>query len=129
VLDESSRWQDDPSFIVMFRFDYGATGNRRRATAEPKPLEDAALREADKPTRWWWSFLFLVSARNLVLWQCLSNSPLSSIFVGRSVATIAELSFAGQCALFILKLSALTGNASLQVVARAGATGGPKPRG
>ena len=49
--------------------------------------------------------------------QCLWNSRLSSIFVGRSVATVAELCFAGQCALLISKLSALTGNASLQVVA------------
>ena len=48
--------------------------------------------------------------------QCLWNSPLSSIFVGRSVATIAELAFAGQCALLIGKLSAQTGNASLHVV-------------
>jgi hypothetical protein len=47
--------------------------------------------------------------------QCLWNSPLSSIFVGRSVATIAELCFAGQCALLLSKLSALTGNASLQL--------------
>jgi hypothetical protein len=126
--------------------------------AEPKPPEQLALRWADKPILWWWSFLFLVSAGNLVLWvviarevhdlsdgyvaqqlllsgifaaacafrsilprvdlerQCLWNSPLSSIFVGRSVATVAELAFAGQCALLISKLSALTGNASLQVV-------------
>ena len=48
--------------------------------------------------------------------QCLWNSPLSSIFVGRTVATVAELAFAGQCALLIGKLSALTGHASLQVV-------------
>ena len=48
--------------------------------------------------------------------QCLWNSSLSSIFVGRSVATIAELAFAAQCALLISKLSALTGNAWLQVV-------------
>ena len=48
--------------------------------------------------------------------QCLWNSPLSSIFVGRSVATIAELAFAGQCALLISKLSALTGSAPLRVV-------------
>jgi hypothetical protein len=48
--------------------------------------------------------------------QCLWNSPLSSIFVGRSVATVAELCFAGQCALLIWKLSVLTGNPSLQVV-------------
>ena len=48
--------------------------------------------------------------------QCLWNSPLSSIFVGRSVATVAELAFAGQCALLIGKLSALTGNAPLHVI-------------
>jgi hypothetical protein len=158
-LDESSRWQEDVGFIVMLRFDYDATGYGRPATAEPKPLEQVALRGVDKPILWWWSFLFLVSAGNLVLWvviarevhglsdgyvtqqlllsgifaaacafrsilprvdlerQCLWNSPLSSIFVGRSVATVAELCFAGQCALLISKLSALTGNASLQVVA------------
>jgi hypothetical protein len=143
----------------MLRFDYDATGDRRPATAALKSLEDVTLRGADKPTRWWWSFLFLVSAGNLVLWvviarevhglsdsyvaqqlllsgifaaacafrsilprvdlerQCLWNSPLSSIFVGRSVATVAELCFAGQCALLISKLSSLTGNASLQTVA------------
>ena len=142
----------------MFRLDYGATKYGRPVTAEAKPPEQVALPGADKPILWWWSFLFLVSAGNLVLWvviarevhslsdgyvaqqlllsgifaaacafrsilprvdlerQCLWNSPLSSIFVGRSVATIAELAFAGQCALLISRLSALTGNASLQVV-------------
>ena len=143
----------------MLRFDYDAAGDRRPATAALRSLEDVTLRGADKPTRWWWSFLFLASAGNLVLWvviarevhglsdsyvaqqlllsgifaaacafrsilprvdlerQCLWNSPLSSIFVGRSVATVAELCFAGQCALLISKLSSLTGNASLQTVA------------
>jgi hypothetical protein len=48
--------------------------------------------------------------------RCLWDSPLSSIFVGRSVATAAELCFAGQCALLITKLSALTGNPWLQLV-------------
>jgi hypothetical protein len=48
--------------------------------------------------------------------QCLWNSPLSSIFVGRSVATVAELCFAAQCALLIAKLSARTGNPWLHVV-------------
>jgi hypothetical protein len=48
--------------------------------------------------------------------QCLWDSPLSSILVGRSVATVAELCFAAQCALLLAKLSALTGNASLQWV-------------
>jgi len=158
ALDESSRWPENTRFIVMFRFDYDPTGYGRPETAEPKPQEHGALRGADNPILWWWSFLFLVSAGNLVLWvviarevhglsdgyvaqqlllsgifaaacafrsilprvdlerQCLWNSPLSSIFVGRSVATVAELCFAGQCALLISKLSALTGNASLQVV-------------
>src|SRR5215471_5574577 len=143
----------------MLRFDYDATEDLRPAPAALKPLEDVPLRGADKPTRWWWSFLFLVSAGNLVLWvviarevhgpsdsyvaqqlllsgifaaacafrsilprvdlerQCLWNSPLSSIFVGRSVATVAELCFAGQCALLISKLSSVTGSASLQAVA------------
>jgi hypothetical protein len=141
----------------MFRFDYGATGCGRAVTAGAKPPH-VALRGADKPILWWWSFLFLVSAGNLVLWvviarevhalsdayvatqlvlsgifaaacafrsilprvdlerQCLWNSPLSSIFVGRSVATVAELCFAAQCALLITKLSALTGSALLQAV-------------
>ena len=141
----------------MFRFDYGATDYGRPATAEPKPSEHVALRGADKPILWWWSFLFS-SVGNLVLWvviarevhglsdgyvvqqlllsgifaaacafrsvlprvdlerQCLWNSSLSSIFVGRSVATVAELCFTGQCALLLLKLSALTGNPSLRVV-------------
>jgi hypothetical protein len=44
------------------------------------------------------------------------GSPLSSIFVGRSVATVAELCFAGQCALLMAKLAALTGNPWLHVV-------------
>jgi hypothetical protein len=152
-------------FIVMLRFDYDATGYGRPVTAESIPAEQVALRGADKPVRWadrpvlwWWSFLLLVSAGNLVLWvviarqvhgladgyvaqqlvlsgifaaacafrsilprvdlerQCLWNSRLSSIFVGRSVATVAELCFAGQCALLLSKLSALTGNPSLHVV-------------
>ena len=40
--------------------------------------------------------------------RCLKNSPLSSIAVGRSVATVAELCFAAQCALLVLKLADVT---------------------
>ena len=58
------------------------------------------------------SILPRVDLERLCLWNC----RLSSIFVGRSVATVAELAFAAQCALFIWKLSALTGDPSLQVV-------------
>jgi hypothetical protein len=146
-------------FIVMFRFDYDAPGYGRPETAGPTLPGHVVPREADKPILWWWRFLFVVSAGNLVLWvviaravhdpsdgyvaqqmllsgifaaacafrsilprvdlerRCLWNSPLSSIFVGRSVATVAELCFAGQCALLVSKLSVLTGNGSLQVVA------------
>ena len=45
--------------------------------------------------------------------MCLWDSPLSSVVVGRSVATIAELCFAWQCALLLFKLSALTGSATI----------------
>ena len=48
--------------------------------------------------------------------RCLWNTPLSSIFIGRSVATVAELCFAMQCALLILKLATLSGYESLRVV-------------
>jgi hypothetical protein len=125
---------------------------------EACPPRAVAIRRADTPILWWWSFLILISAGNLTLWliiargvygfsgsyavqqlwlsgifaaacafrsvlprvdlerQCLWNSRLSSIFVGRSVATVAELCFAGQCALLMVKLSALTESASLLVV-------------
>ena len=42
--------------------------------------------------------------------MCLWDSPLSSVIVGRAVATVAELCFAWQCALLLFKLSALTGS-------------------
>jgi hypothetical protein len=41
--------------------------------------------------------------------MCLWDSPLSSVFVGRTVATIAELCFAWQCVLLLFKLSETTG--------------------
>jgi hypothetical protein len=41
--------------------------------------------------------------------MCLWDSPLSSVMVGRTVATVAELCFAWQCALLLFKLSAQTG--------------------
>ena len=40
---------------------------------------------------------------------CLWDSPFSSVFLGRLVATIAELGFALQCALLLFKLSHSTG--------------------
>jgi hypothetical protein len=46
--------------------------------------------------------------------RCLWNTPLSSIALGRSVATVAELCFAAQCALLVLKLSAITGYPALR---------------
>src|SRR5262249_25559123 len=41
--------------------------------------------------------------------MCLWDSRFSSVFLGRSVATIAELCFALQCALLLFKLSRSTG--------------------
>jgi hypothetical protein len=40
---------------------------------------------------------------------CLWDSPFSSVFLGRAVATIAELGFASQCALLLFKLSHSSG--------------------
>jgi hypothetical protein len=39
--------------------------------------------------------------------MCLWDSPLSSVILGRTVATVAEICFAWQCALLLFKLSAL----------------------
>jgi hypothetical protein len=52
------------------------------------------------------SFLPRVDLERMCLWDV----PLSSIMVGRTVATVAELCFAWQCALLLFKLSALTGS-------------------
>jgi hypothetical protein len=51
--------------------------------------------------------------------MCLWDSPLSSVFVGRSVATIAELCFAWQCALLLFKLSEATESATISDIALA----------
>ncbi len=47
---------------------------------------------------------------------CLWDSPLSSVFVGRTVATIAEFCFAAQCVLLMFKLSHSTGAPSIQAI-------------
>src|SRR5262249_9842475 len=48
--------------------------------------------------------------------MCLFDSPFSSVFVGRTVATIAELCFALQCALLLFKLSHSTGASSIGTI-------------
>lgn len=48
---------------------------------------------------------------------CLWDTPLSAIFTGRSVATLAEMCFAVQCTLFLSKLSEITRVASLDTLA------------
>jgi hypothetical protein len=48
---------------------------------------------------------------------CLRPSALSSIFVGRSAATVAEMCFAGQCALLLGRLGDATGDPALTAVA------------
>ena len=49
--------------------------------------------------------------------MCLWDSPLSSVFLGRSVATIAELCFAWQCALLLFKLSEAAGSTTIAAIA------------
>jgi hypothetical protein len=41
--------------------------------------------------------------------RCLWDTPLSSIFLGRSLATVAEIAFIVQCALFVDRLGASSG--------------------
>ncbi len=48
--------------------------------------------------------------------MCFWDVPLSSVIVGRTVATVAELCFAWQCALLLFKLSALTGSAVIGAI-------------
>jgi hypothetical protein len=48
--------------------------------------------------------------------MCLWDVPLSSVVVGRTVATVAELCFAWQCALLLFKLSALTGSSVIGAI-------------
>src|SRR5215475_8900353 len=47
---------------------------------------------------------------------CLWDSPFSSVFLGRAVATIAELCFASQCALLLFKLSHSTGASIVRTI-------------
>jgi|GEM_PF-5845790 len=47
---------------------------------------------------------------------CLWDTPLSAIFIGRAVATLAEMCFAVQCTLFLSKLSEITRVASLDTL-------------
>jgi hypothetical protein len=48
--------------------------------------------------------------------MCFWDVPLSSVIVGRTVATVAELCFAWQCALLLFKLSALTGSSVIGAI-------------
>lgn len=58
------------------------------------------------------SFLPRVDLERMCLWDV----PLSSVMVGRTVATVAELCFAWQCALLLFKLSALTGSSVIDAI-------------
>jgi len=59
------------------------------------------------------SFLPRVDLERICLWDV----SLSSVVVGRTVATIAELCFASQCALLLFKLSAETGSSAITTIA------------
>jgi hypothetical protein len=47
----------------------------------------------------------------------LHDGPISSVFVGRSVATVAELAFVAQCALFLYALGRKEGSRPVTVIA------------
>lgn len=48
---------------------------------------------------------------------CLIDHPLSSVMLGRSLATVAEISFSAQCAILIYDLGQSLGSPSIQFVA------------
>jgi hypothetical protein len=48
--------------------------------------------------------------------MCFWDIPLSSVMLGRAVATVAELCFACQCTLLLFKLSALTGSSVIGAI-------------
>ena len=58
------------------------------------------------------SFLPRVDLERMCFWDV----PLSSVVVGRTVATVAELCFAWQCVLLLFKLSALTGSSAIGAI-------------
>jgi hypothetical protein len=58
------------------------------------------------------SFLPRVDLERMCFWDV----PLSSVVVGRTVATFAELCFAWQCALLLFKLSALTESSAIGAI-------------
>ena len=58
------------------------------------------------------SFLPRVDLERMCLWDV----PLSSIVVGRTVATVAELCFTWQCMLLLFKLSALSGSSTISEI-------------
>jgi hypothetical protein len=55
------------------------------------------------------SILPRVDLERMCLWDC----PLSSVVVGRTIATVAELCFTWQCALLLFKLSVSTGSSTI----------------
>src|SRR5262252_3925359 len=85
------------------------------------------LQARSNPLAWWWGSLTLVSNANILVWFmlyrafrsflpradvqriCLFDTWLSSVFVGRSVATVAELCFAAQWAIILAQLGAMRG--------------------
>lgn len=59
------------------------------------------------------SFLPRVDLERMCFWDV----PLSSVIVGRTVATIAELGFAWQCTLLLFKLAMQTGSSAISAIA------------
>lgn len=58
------------------------------------------------------SFLPRVDLERICLWDV----ALSSVMIGRTIATIAEFCFAWQCTLLLFKLAALTGSSAISTI-------------
>jgi hypothetical protein len=99
----------------------------RRIRAESAALDQAAGSDLHQLRRWQWAlagaYVLGCAWRSLlpvfdVQRLCLVDSPLSSIFVGRSVATVAELAFVAQWALLLGSIARAGGSEFARLVAR-----------
>jgi hypothetical protein len=136
---------------VRYRFGYV----RSKPVGLGRPAQSTSLPWSN-PLAWWWGFLALVSAANIVVWLslylflqepqeslgstsgirlmlflsaayvfgcafrsllpradvqriCLFDTWLSSVAIGRTVATVAEICFAAQWVIILHRLGAMTG--------------------
>lgn len=97
----------------------------RALQREHPATANAQLNQARQRTQLWLAFVYVVVCafrsflpRADVQRICLVDTPLSSVFVGRTVATVAELCFAMQWSLFLQHCGEATSDKAVRNVGR-----------